>query len=527
MNIWLREVNWPWRPERYRFPTEQMLLTLFPEEKPVYPDMTRPGLPPKGPAGEGSVIITLSRGGMLTTVSALVKLGDRSRHGAVRFPSEKLDERPDRVYRTVSHALKQAFYKAGTALLGHELPWGSLTGVRPVKLPTRAMRSGKTARQAERELEREYRVSPPRAALAVECARAALDVQKSLQRDALSLYLGVPFCPTRCAYCSFISADIKGSLALVEPYVDALCREIGLAGELLRENGLHIASAYMGGGTPTTLTGPQLDRVLACVERSLPMERCAEFTVEAGRPDTLTADKLNILRDHNIRRISINPQTMEDSVLRAIGRDHTAAQIEAAMELAQRHFGGLVNMDLIAGLPTDTRSGFQRTLDRVSALEPANITVHTLALKKGSRLTQEGGALPVPEDVEIMLETASQRLRGAGYAPYYLYRQKYMSGSFENVGWTRPGAMCAYNIVMMEELQTVLSLGAGGVTKLVDPDRGQIIRLSNPKYAKEYLESWDKISADKRTAAAFQAAPDALWAGASSRPSGHTVKTLR
>ena len=163
-------------------------------------------------------------------------------------------------------------------------------------------------------------------------------------------------------------------------------------------------------------------------------------------------------------------------------------------------------MDLIAGLPTDTRSGFSRTLDRVLAMGPDNITVHTLALKKGSRLTEDGGVLPSPEDVEKMLALASDRLRGAGYAPYYLYRQKYMSGSFENVGWARPGAVCAYNIVMMEELQTVLSLGAGGITKLVNPDSGQIIRLNNHKYAKEYLESWDKISADKREAAAFQAA---------------------
>lgn len=501
MRIRLREANWPWNPEKYRFPVEQMLLTLFPGEKPVYSDTD---CPDALPSGERSVVLTLFRGEKLTTVSARVTLEGQSQNGVVRFPSEKLDERWEQVYHTVSHALKQAFYKAGTALLGYELPWGSLTGVRPVKLPTRAMLSGKTAKQARRELEREYRVSPPRAALAVECARATLEVQKGLGRDGLSLYIGVPFCPTRCAYCSFISSDIKGSLALVEPYADALCREIELAGALLRERGLHIASAYMGGGTPTTLSAEQLDKVLACVERSLPMERCAEFTVEAGRPDTLTADKLKALKAHNIHRISINPQTMEDSVLHAIGRDHTAAQIEAAYELAEKHFGGLVNMDLIAGLPTDTLEGFQRTLDRVLALEPDNITVHTLALKKGSRLTEEGGALPSPEDVEKMLALASCRLRGARYAPYYLYRQKYMSGSFENVGWARPGAVCAYNIVMMEELQTVLSLGAGGITKLVDPDNRKIIRLNNPKYAKEYLESWDRIAADKRKAAAFQ-----------------------
>ena len=498
MNIWLRQPNWPWNPERYRFPIEQMLLTLFPGEKPAYPDS-----PPESPTGERGVVIALSRGGSLTTVSVLVVLEDRHQNGVARFPSEKLDERSEQVYHTVSHALKQAFYKAGTALLGHELPWGSLTGVRPVKLPIRSILSGKTARQAERELRKEYHVSPPRAALAVECAQAALNIQKNLQRNELALYLGVPFCPTRCAYCSFISANVNGSLALVEPYVDALCREVELAGALLREKGLHITSAYMGGGTPTTLSAGQLDRVLACVEEFLPMERCTEFTVEAGRPDTLTADKLETLKAHKIHRVSINPQTMEDRVLQAIGRAHNAAQIEKAMELAREHFSGLVNMDLIAGLPTDTRSGFGRTLDRVLAMEPANITVHTLALKKGSRLTEEGGALPAPADVESMLELASNRLRRAGYAPYYLYRQKYMSGSFENVGWARPGAVCAYNIVMMEELQTVLSLGAGGITKLVDPDRGQIIRLNNPKYAKEYLESWGKISADKQTAAAF------------------------
>ena len=498
MNIWLRQTNWPWRPEKYRFPIEQMLLTLFPGEKPAYPDT-----PPDTPEEEQGVVITLSRGAKLATVSVLVRLDGRRGTGTARFPSEKLDELEEKVYHNVSHSLKRAFYLAGTALLSHELPWGSLTGVRPVKLPARAMAAGKTANQARRQLEREYRVSPPRAALAVECAQAALDVERNLSRDGLALYLGVPFCPTRCAYCSFISSDVKGSLALVEPYVDALCREIELAGALLRENGLYIASAYMGGGTPTTLSGPQLDRVLSRVERALPMERCAEFTVEAGRPDTLTADKLETLRAHNIHRISINPQSMEDSVLRAIGRDHTAAQIEGAWELARKHFGGMVNMDLIAGLPTDTPEGFGRTLDRVLAMGPDNVTVHTLALKKGSRLSEEAGALPAPAEVEAMLALAWSRLREEGYAPYYLYRQKFMSGSFENVGWARPGTVCVYNIVMMEELQTVLSLGAGGVTKLVDRTNGRIIRLSNPKYAREYLENWDKIAADKRKAAAF------------------------
>ncbi len=506
MKIWLTEQNWPWKPDKYRFAAEQMLLTLFPGEKPGYPDT--PYLDtsaPTAPDGEPWVALTLHRGEKLSCVTAQVEQGGRRGRGVARFPSEKLDELDEQVYHTVSHALKQAFYRAGTALLGHELPWGSLTGVRPVKLPTRALLAGKTPREAERELRETYRVSPPRAALAVECAQAALDVKRDLADDGMALYIGIPFCPTRCAYCSFISADVKRSLSLVEPYVEALCREIRLAGELLREKGLHISCAYMGGGTPTTLSAGELHKILSAVENFLPMDRCGEFTVEAGRPDTITADKLETLKKHGIHRISINPQTMEDGVLRAMGRAHTSAQIVEAMELAEAHFGGLVNMDLIAGLPADSGEGFERTLEKVLAMGPANITVHTLALKKGSRLTEEGGALCPPETVENMLGLASKRLRGAGYAPYYLYRQKYMSGSFENVGWTRPGAVCAYNIVMMEELQSVLSLGAGGITKLVDSENRKIVRLNNPKYAKEYLESWDKVAAAKDTAARFQA----------------------
>lgn len=496
MKLWLREENWPWSPEKYRFPAEQMLLTLFPGQRPEYPE----SLSPK----EDGVTVTLRRGPELAQVRALVRLGERQGRGEASFPAEELDRRWEQVYHTVSHALKQAFYQAGTALLGRELPWGSLTGVRPVKLPTRAMAAGKTPQEAERGLREVYRVSPPRAALAVECAQAALEVQRELDKDSLALYIGIPFCPTRCAYCSFISADVKRSLSLVEPYVDALCKEIRLAGRLLREEGLHISCAYMGGGTPTTLSAEQLHKVLSSVENFLPMERCAEFTVEAGRPDTITPDKLGTLKKHGIHRISINPQTMEAHVLRAMGRAHTPAEIVEAMAMAKEHFGGLVNMDLIAGLPTDSLEGFSRTLDQVLAMGPANVTVHTLALKKGSRLIEEGGELPARSTVEAMLELASARLRGAGCSPYYLYRQKYMSGSFENVGWTKPEAVCAYNIVMMEELQTVLSLGAGGITKLVDPDQRKILRLNNPKYAKEYLDSWDKVAEGKRAAARFQ-----------------------
>ncbi len=479
------------------YAVQEMLFTLFPGQKAEYPEGEPDGSAP-------ALLLTLDQREGELIASATLWWEDGVYTGERRADLSELTGglADDRVKQRI---LRMAFYDAGVKARGGQPPWGALTGVRPVKLPTRRMAAGASRDEAKAVLTGLYRVGEKRAELAMECAETALAIRERLPKDGLSLYVGIPFCPSRCAYCSFISADVKGALGMVEPYVDLLCREIGEAGRQMRENGLHISTAYMGGGTPTTLTAEQMDRVLSAIEKHLPMERCGEFTVEAGRPDTITAEKLDVLKTHGIKRISINPQSMEDSVLAAMGRAHTAAQIEAAMSLAGERFGGLVNMDLIAGLPTDTVSGFSRTLDAVLEMAPANITVHTLALKKGSRLAEEGGDLCSPADVAAMLDLAEKRLRGAGYRPYYLYRQKYMSGSFENVGWCLPGTECAYNVIMMEELQTVLSLGAGGVTKLVDPDTGYIRRITNPKYPHEYLRSWDKLAAAKREAAEFQA----------------------
>ncbi len=485
------------RGHSYAYAAQEMLFTLFPGQKPEYPEGEPDGTSP-------SLLLSLDRREGELIASATLLWEGRTCTGERRAPVSELTGglADDRVKQRI---LRMAFYDAGVKARGSEPPWGALTGVRPVKLPTRRLAAGQSRAEAKAVLTELYRVDESRAELAMECAGTALAVRERLPGDGLSLYVGIPFCPSRCAYCSFISADVKGALGMVAPYVELLCREIGEAGRQLKANGLHVSTAYMGGGTPTTLSAEQMDRVLSAIEEHIPMERCGEFTVEAGRPDTITAEKLAVLKTHRINRISINPQSMEDSVLAAVGRAHTAAQIEEAMSLAEKHFGGPVNMDLIAGLPTDTAEGFARTLDRVLEMAPANITVHTLALKKGSRLTGEGGDLCPPGDVAAMLERAGERLRGAGYRPYYLYRQKYMSGSFENVGWCLPGTECAYNVIMMEELQTVLSLGAGGVTKLTDPDTGYIRRIANPKYPGEYLRAWDKLAAAKGEAARFQA----------------------
>jgi len=311
--------------------------------------------------------------------------------------------------------------------------------------------------------------------------------------------VGIPFCPTRCAYCSFVSNSVEKSFHLVEPYLQALMAEIDAAAELVKELGLRVKSFYMGGGTPTTLTAEQMDRLLTRLNTKFDLSSVVEYTVEAGRPDTITEDKLRALRAGGVTRISINPQSMEDHVLKAIGRRHSAEDIFKAMAMVEKIPFPHVNMDLIAGLPEDTPAGFRRTLDQVIAFGADDITIHTLSLKKGSRITLEGTRIPTVAEVGEMLDYAGPALRGAGFAPYYLYRQKYMSGSFENVGWSKPGGIGWYNIYIMEELHSILSLGCGGSTKMVDPAKNRIERVFNLKFPTEYIQRPEKISENLET----------------------------
>lgn len=499
MKLYLKEDNYPWQPERYRYAAEQMMLTLFPGEKPEYPEEF-----PHTLEGESSaVLFTLRREGEQAVLTAQAAWKGALKTACSSFPAVELDAPHEAVYHAVQHALKLAFYQAGTALLGAEPPWGALTGVRPVKLPTRALKRGDTPDQAREELEQEYRVAPIRAQLALDCAQASLATERTLAPNQVSLYLGVPFCPTRCAYCSFVSADVSRTLKLVEPYLEAVFREIDVTSRVLERAGLTVRSMYVGGGTPTTLTASQMDRLLSHCEQTLPLEGCTEYTVEAGRPDTITREKLEVLARHSIGRISINPQTLEDHVLVAIGRKHLSEDIRQAYHMAREVGFRCINMDLIAGLPMDSLDGFLRSLNGVLEMGPENITIHTLALKKGSSLMERRGALPGGDEVAQMLDASLDRLRGEGYAPYYLYRQKYMSGSLENVGWSKPGAQSLYNIIMMEELQTVVSIGGGGVTKLVDTQTGKIVRLPNPKYPHDYLAAFEKVLAQKEEISSF------------------------
>lgn len=486
----------------YKFAAEQMMTTLFPGELPTYP--AEPPL-----ADDMAATLSLTQGRTWATGKTTLRYKGNVFTCSARVTVLGL-EGPLELDRARQKALKLSFYRVGVAALGAEPPWGSLTGVRPVKIPTQALLSGKNPAQAEAVLRDVYRVTPMRRALAMDCAGASIRAMDSLKSDEVSLYVGIPFCPTRCAYCSFVSADVGRTLKLVAPYLTALALEIKAAGEVLRRTGLHVRTVYIGGGTPTTLSAEQLTALMGEIRTHIDLSRCTEYTVEAGRPDTISAPKLAAIKAGGAGRISVNPQTMHDHVLAAMGRAHTAEDILSAYALVRQ--GGIpaVNMDLIAGLPEDTAEGFRTSLDAVLALRPENITVHTLAMKKGSRLTGNGDkrgdptpALPDGGEVSAMLDYASAALRGSGYVPYYLYRQKYMSGSFENVGWCKPGYESLYNIAMMEELHSVVALGGGGVTKLVDPSTGKIQRMSDPKYPHEYMRDIHKLVADKEALADF------------------------
>ena len=392
--------------------------------------------------------------------------------------------------------LQQSLYLAALDHLESVPALGALAGVRPTKITTRHLLEGGTASSARKLLKDVYFVTPERRQLAVDCSESTVGAYKLMDKDDVSLYVGIPFCPTRCAYCSFVSRSVGKNARLLEPYLQALLQELALTGDLLRRTGKRVRSVYIGGGTPTTLSSGQLKVLMEKIRESVDLSRCLEFTVEGGRPDTLDEEKLQTLRQLGADRMSINPQTMQDAVLHACGRPHTAEDVLRSYRQAVDAGFENINMDLIAGLPGDSYEGFCASLDAVAALLPSNITVHTLALKKGADLFEKQVALPDVAAVERMVAYAEQVLRRLGYKPYYLYRQKYMSGSFENVGWSRDNRDCLYNIYMMEELHTIVSVGGGGMNKVNLPD-GTLQRFHNPKFPEEYIRQIDDVLKQK------------------------------
>ena len=471
----------------YKYAAEQSLLTLFPGSKPEYPEKK----------GKGDCItVRCSRGAVWTSMTTVIRKDGKRGSGMARVKTALLTDEPFVTDRHLQRLVRQSFFKAALDWGVAPPEWGALTGVRPTKLMTNIMREGVGDKLAAKRFREKYFTSRARADLCVQTAHYSMDAEDSLPEKGVCLYVGIPFCPTRCAYCSFVSHSVEKSMKLVAPFFDALMEEIDATAAQVNKLGLVPVSIYMGGGTPTTLSAEQLDILLTKLEDVFDLSHVRENTVEAGRPDTITVEKLQVLKKHGVSRISVNPQTMTDSVLEAIGRKHTARDILDAFAMVREVGGMAVNMDLIAGLPTDTPDSFRSTMDAVMALAPENITVHTLSLKKGARLMDEGGDIPTPASVKEMVDYAHDLLQAGGYTPYYLYRQKNMSGGFENTGWCKAGYENLYNIFIMEELCSIIAMGAGGSTKLVRPD-GKIERIFAPKYPNEYISNLAKTCADK------------------------------
>ncbi len=388
-------------------------------------------------------------------------------------------------------------------LLGFTQTWGLVTGVRPVKLLRRLVRElGEDAAftyMREKLLVSDEKLSLCRHTLSIEDGILALS-----RPDSFSLYISIPFCPTRCDYCSFVSQTVVQAKKLIPVYVERLCCEITYTGELVRRLGLRLETVYFGGGTPTTLSPEQLAQIFRTIEASFDLSTVREYTVEAGRPDTVTAEKLATIRAAGVGRVSINPQTLQPEVLAGIGRRHTVEQFYDAFELARRVGFTNVNTDLIAGLPGDTYEGFDNTLSRILSLSPESVTVHTLSMKRASNIMlQKRADYRVQDDAVRMVKLSADTLPAAGYRPYYLYRQSRTVGNQENVGWAKPGCEGLYNVYIMDETHTILACGAGAVSKLKKPHSDYLERIFNYKFPYEYNTGLEEMLARKQAVTAF------------------------
>ena len=396
------------------------------------------------------------------------------------------------------NAFKRFLYQVLSELTGKTLPWGNLTGIRPTKIAMELLEQGKTEAEIIDFMQEEHFVSEQKARLSLDIAKRERAILKELHyENGYSLYIGIPFCPTTCLYCSFTSYPVCVWEKRMDEYLDCVFREIDYVAEAFRDRVLD--TIYIGGGTPTSLSAERLDRLLTKLEQTFDIASLKEYTVEAGRADSITREKLEVIKKHHVSRISVNPQTMKDETLRLIGRQHTVAQVVDAFHMARETGFDNINMDLILGLPGETAQDVAATVEMVKKLDPDNLTVHSLAIKRASRLHQwieENGIMSIRNTDETMA-IAAAGARDMGMKPYYLYRQKNMSGNFENTGYAKEGKNGIYNILIMEEKQTIVALGAGSITKRVFPD-GRIERCDNVKDVKLYIEQINEMIERKR-----------------------------
>ncbi len=395
-------------------------------------------------------------------------------------------------------------YNLLSELTGITLSWGLLTGVRPVKL-LRKLTQQTSDSKAQEYFKKSLLVSDSKTDLALVTCVNEEKILSLSKPDSFSLYISIPFCPSRCSYCSFVSQSVEKAKHLIAPYVNYLCEEIAYTGIIARSLNLRLESVYVGGGTPTSLEAPELSLILKAVRDNFDMSTCREFTVEAGRPDTITEAKLRALYENGCDRLSVNPQTLNDTVLQNIGRRHTVDDFYKSFELARKVGFKHINTDLIAGLPGDTPESFKKTMEGICALDPESVTVHTLSMKRSSQLTGDNMQILKSDcdNVSLMLDTAYCNLTSSGFAPYYLYRQSKMLGNMENTGWSKPGFEGIYNVFIMDETHTILACGAGAVTKLRDPYSDNIERIFNFKYPYEYNDRFKELIERKNAIVPF------------------------
>ncbi len=393
------------------------------------------------------------------------------------------------IEKTVKLAAGTAIYNCGCRLFNYTPPWGILTGIRPAKIAGQLYRELGTKTAAKKVLTTDYLLSPKKAMLATNIGVFENKLLSKFAPDTCSLYISIPFCPTRCAYCSFVSYSTKRLLSMIPDYLERLLVDIRQTVEIIRQKGQKIVTIYIGGGTPTTLDENQLERLLSFICETVDMNSVIEFTLEGGRPDTITKEKLAIANKYNVTRISINPQTMNDEILRGIGRKHTAKDFLVAYDMARESGIRYINTDIIAGLPGDNFASFSNTVDTIVSLRPENVTVHTFFAKKASDIIHSGINVYSRNNAEAVkcVDYSQVVLSGADYKPYYIYRQKNTVGNLENVGFSLDGCHGFYNSLIMSDRHSIYAVGAGGSTKLVN-EKGEIKRFYVPKYPYEYLE---------------------------------------
>ncbi|MGN1194546.1 MAG: coproporphyrinogen dehydrogenase HemZ, partial [Acutalibacteraceae bacterium] len=421
-------------------------------------------------AGENGVVAFASD----DKISVKLNLNGKT-YSDCQIPDFSLMNSDDSVQSFTERKLELLVFELLKKATGYNPPWGILTGVRPAKLMTKLIENY-GEEKALSYFTNELKVSDKKAQLALKVAKNEKPIIASSAKKSFSLYISIPFCPTRCSYCSFVSHSNEKAKKLIPDYVKLLCREIELTGKIVKTLGLKLESIYMGGGTPTALDAFSLKAVTDTIRENFNLSSCREYTIESGRPDSITREKLDVIKNCGAERISINPQTFNDDVLKEIGRRHSSQMTRDSMLLARECGFDNINMDIIAGLPTETLESFENTVDTVLSFSPENVTLHTLALKRSSTLVTEDKERGDGETANRMLTLASEKLTENGYQPYYMYRQSKCLGNLENVGWAKKGYECLYNVFMMEECHTVLAVGAGAVTKLKNPDSNEIER---------------------------------------------------